>query len=77
MRKETVKRTAFFVKNLSSAILMLSRAGIDIPNGMFPLHTIYCKYTREKRKAEQLAITSIKPIFSVASTARRKKGYLD
>ncbi|QZN94068.1 hypothetical protein [Symbiopectobacterium purcellii] len=48
----TVKRTARFVKNLSSAIMMLSRAGIDIPNGMSP-HTIYCKYMSEKRKAEQ------------------------
>lgn len=53
MRTETVKRSAFFVKNLSSTILMLSRAGIDIPDGISP-HTIYFNYTREKRKAEQL-----------------------
>ncbi|MCW2482801.1 hypothetical protein [Candidatus Symbiopectobacterium sp. NZEC135] len=53
MRTETVKRSALFVKNLSSTILMLSRAGIDIPDGISP-HTIYFNYTREKRKAEQL-----------------------
>lgn len=52
MRKETVKKSALFVKNLSLSILMLSRAGIDIPDGLSP-HTIYCHYTREKRTAEQ------------------------
>ncbi|MGG2142535.1 hypothetical protein [Symbiopectobacterium sp. RP] len=73
MRKETVKRAVFFVKNLSSAILMLGRAGIDIPNGMFPLHTTYCKYTCKKRKAEQLAITSIKPIFNRRINGKAKE----
>ncbi|MCW2483808.1 hypothetical protein, partial [Candidatus Symbiopectobacterium sp. NZEC135] len=53
MRKKQGLRTQYFVRNLSTTIVMLSRAGIDIPDGMSP-HTIYCKYTREKRQAELL-----------------------
>lgn len=52
-RNRNKVRMNYFVKHLSSTISILSRAGIDIPDGLSP-HTIYSKLMSEKRKAEQL-----------------------